>query len=220
VIVVARRGRSSGGARRKYSQSSVKARIEALFLDNLGKVLTNETIREAAKDPRTGREPENWHQRLSELRTDDGYTILTNRDRRDLRPGQYLMPDAAKRVTAGKRVRPTPQTWSVVLDRAGNRCEWEEGGEPCGLREGEVDPVGGGTVRLTPDHKRPHAIDPASDPNDPDEWQALCGRHQVMKKNFWNNVTGKLNAYAIVQAAPLVEKRQIYEFLKEYFGDE
>jgi hypothetical protein len=63
-----------------YRQKSVKKRIEAFFLDNLGKVLTREQIIEAATDPDSGREPENWHQRLSELRTDDGYTILSRRN--------------------------------------------------------------------------------------------------------------------------------------------
>lgn len=50
-------------------------------------------------------------------------------------------------------------------------------------------------------------------------WQALCGRHQVVKKNYWDHTTGKLNVYAIIQAANEEEKRSIYRFLKEYFGD-
>lgn len=66
-----------GKPKRPYRQNSVKKRIEALFLDNLGKVLTREQIIEAATDPDSGLQPENWHQRLSELRTDDGYTILS-----------------------------------------------------------------------------------------------------------------------------------------------
>ena len=82
-----------------------------------------------------------------------------------------------------------------------------------------MDPVGGGTVRLQPDHKRPHAIDPDSDPEDPESWQALCGRHQVIKKNFWDNTTGDLNVYAIVQCAGIEVKRKIYKFLKSFFAD-
>jgi hypothetical protein len=54
------------------------------FLDNIGKILMREQIIEAATDPVTARQPENWHQRLSELRTDDGYTILSWRNRGDL----------------------------------------------------------------------------------------------------------------------------------------
>jgi hypothetical protein len=202
-----------------YSQKSVKARIRALFLDNIGKIVTREQILEVARDPRTGRMPENWHQRLSELRTDEGYTILSQRNRGSLRVSEYLMPTAEKRPAASKRVKIDLETWERVLCRADYRCEWREGEIVCGLREGDIDPIGGGTVRLTPDHKRPHSVDPESDPKDVDAWQALCGRHQVVKKNYWDHTTGKLNVYSIIQAAPEEEKRRVYEFLKEYFGD-
>jgi hypothetical protein len=200
-----------------YDQKSVRKRIERFFLDNLGKVVTRQQIIEAARDPATGREPENWHQRLSELRTDVGYTILSRRDRRDLGNEEYLMPDETKRDSAAQRVKPTAATWTAVLTRASRRCEWFEGGEECGLHDGDIDPVGGGTVRLTPDHKAPHSINPASDPADPDQWQALCGRHQVVKKNYWDNTTGKLNVYAVVQAAKEQEKREVLAFLLDYF---
>jgi len=120
-----------------YRQKSVKKRIEAIFLDNLGKVLTREQIIEAATDPVSGRQPENWHQRLSELRTDDGYTILSWRNRGDLKVQEYLMPHKRKRRGAGKRVRPTDATWTSVLKRTANACEWKEGGMTCGLRDGE-----------------------------------------------------------------------------------
>jgi len=206
--------------RKKYDQTTIKQRIEALFLDNIGKIVTRERIIEVAKDPRTGEEPENWHQRLSELRTDDGYTILSARDRSGLKVSEYLLLTSRKRRRAGKRVKPERKTWQKVLQRAGNACEWTEGGQRCGLREGETDPVGGGTVRLTPDHKTPHSLDPDADPNNPDPWQALCGRHQVMKKNYWDDSTGWINVYAIIQAASEKEKKGVYKFLKKYFGDE
>lgn len=201
-----------------YREKSVKRRIEALFLDNIGKVVDRELILRAARDPKTKKEPENWHQRLSELRTDDGYTILSWRNRGDLKVQEYLMPHANKRTSAKKRVKPTDETWLAILQRASYQCEWNEGGEACGLNEGAVDPVGGGRVRLTPDHKNPHSINPEVDPNNPDQWQALCGRHQVTKKNYWDSITGKMNTYAIVQFAPREEKEAIFRFLLEYFG--
>lgn len=203
-----------------YPQKSVRGRILAFFLDNLGKVALREQIQEAARDPVTGKIPENWHQRLSELRTDHGYTILTQRNRGDLKVMEYLMLNADRRPKAKGRVRPTPAAWKSVLDRADGACEWEDPGPvPCGLANGAIDPIGGGTVRLTPDHLTPHEVDPDSDPGDPGHWRALCGRHQVIKKNFWDDRTGNLNAYAIIQAASDAEKRRVYEFLKTYFGD-
>lgn len=203
-----------------YSGKSVRQRIEQFFLHNLGKVATREQIQKAARDPKTGRIPENWHQRLSELRTDAGYTILSWRNRGDLKVMEYVMPHAKMRPSASRRIRPTTPVWKTVLVRAENCCEWiDPPGVRCGLRNGAIDPVGGGTVRLSPDHLTPHDMNPNSDPGDPMHWRALCGRHQVMKKNFWDDRTGKLNLYAIVQAASANEKRLVYEFLKQYFGD-
>jgi len=207
-----------GNLKGRYKQKSVKKRIEALFLDNLGKVLTREQIIKAATDPNTSRQPENWHQRLSELRTDDGYTILSWRNRGDLNVQEYLMPHERKRRGAGKRVRPTDAAWVAVLERAAYACEWQEGSITCGLKDGETDPVGGGQVKLTPDHKNPHSLNPETDPSDPNQWQALCGRHQVTKKNYWDTTTGKMNTYAIVQFAPEPDKKRILEFLLSYFG--
>lgn len=201
-----------------YDQRSVRARLEALFLENVGLVVTREQIIAAAKDPRTGREPENWHQRLSELRTDHGYTILSSRDWKELRPEEYVLASVDRREVASKRVRPTKDCWLQVLGRANDACEWSQDGQLCGLLAGAIDPVGGGTVKLTPDHVRPHSVDPNSDPKDPDQWQALCGRHQVMKKNFWDTGTGKLNLIAILQAAGDKQKREAFEFLRRYFG--
>ena len=202
-----------------YNQKSVRARIEAFFLDNLGKVATREQIIKVAADPKTGKAPENWHQRLSELRTDKGYTILSWRNRGHLKVSEYLMPSAERRSTASKRSRPNAETWAKVLADADHRCAWNEQGVVCGLKQGDTDPVGGGVVRLTPDHKKPHALHADADPDDPAKWQPLCGRHQVMKKNYWDDETGWLNVLAIVQSASEDQKRQVFEFLKEYFQE-
>jgi hypothetical protein len=199
-------------------EPAVRDRIRNLFLANLGKVITRREIIEASRDPATGQEPENWHQRLSELRTDEGYSILTSRDTDRLKPGEYQMLTADRRAIAAKRVRPTPATWKKILERAGDKCEWNEAGQSCGLHAGATDPVGGGRVKLTADHKNPHSLDPNSDPDDPDQWQALCGRHQVTKKNYWDTATGKLNTYAIVQAANAKDKREAFLFLLDYHG--
>jgi hypothetical protein len=39
-----------------------------------------------------------------------------------------------------------------------------------------------------------------------------------MKKNYWDTLTGKVNTYAVVQAAPDAEKHQVFLLLLEYFG--
>ena len=201
-----------------YNQKSIKLRIEKLFLDNIGSIITSDQIKQVAVDPISKKEPENWHQRLSELRTDDGYTILSWRNRGWLQVEEYLMTSADKRPFANKRIKPSKETWRNVLERSNNSCEWNEAGHKCGLQEGEIDAISGGKVKLTPDHKNPHSVNPNSDPNNAEQWQALCGRHQVTKKNYWDNNTGKLNIYAIIQTASTSEKEIAFKFLLDYFG--
>jgi hypothetical protein len=213
-----RQGKAYGKVKGQYSQPTVRKRIEALFFDNIGKVVTREMIIKVATDPTTGRQPENWHQRLSELRTDSGYTILSWRDDANLAVEEYLMPTRERRPIAAKRVKPTKECWDAVLGQAKHACEWDEDGQLCGLKEGDTDPVGGGKVKLTPDHKSPHSMKPDTDPADPNQWRALCGRHQVMKKNYWDNQTGKLNITAILQAATENDKKAALDLLLKYFG--
>ena len=203
-----------------YLQRSIRMRIEAFFLDNLGKVATREQLIEVATDPRSGRVPENWHQRLSELRTDKGYTILSWRNRGELRVSEYMMPNAERRATAARRRRPSAATWQKALAAHDDRCAWDEGGTKCGLRSGDIDPVGGGTVKLTPDHRTPHSVHAETDPRDSSKWQPLCGRHQIMKKNYWDDETGWLNVVAIIQSASEEQKREVFEFLKRYFASD
>lgn len=203
----------------KKSSGSVRQRILNLFLANIGRVVTREQIQQVARDPKTKKVPENWHQRPSELRTDYGYNIQSFRDTQELKVSEYRLVSATPGPVGGKRVKISPAAWTEVRRRAGDACQWEEDGRRCGLRAEDIDPVGGGTVKLTPDHKTPHSLNPNINPDDPDEWQALCGRHQVMKKNFWDHRSGKLNVYAIVQAASDQDKRAVYDFLKSYFGD-
>ena len=133
-----------------YEQKSIRERLEAFFLDNLGKIAAREQLIEVSKDPVTGDEPENWHQRLSELRTDHGYTILSRRDRSDLKSQEYLMPHADKRESAGPRVRPTSKAWKETLEANENRCAWAEGDDACGLRDGDIDPVRRGHGQIDP----------------------------------------------------------------------
>ena len=191
-----------------YKTGSVRDRIRAVFLDNLGAVVTTEQLKAVAHGA------ENWHQRLSELRTDEGFTIETIRDRPGvLARGEYLMASKEVREQAAKRVKPTRDTWKLVLEQAAHCCEWVNDGAPCGLSNGAIDPVGGGTVRLQADHLRPHEMGSSATSTDATAWQALCGRHQVMKKNFWDCDTGKVNLVAALQAASLVEKRLALNWL-------
>lgn len=73
-----------------------------------------------------------WARRIRELRSEEGYQILTHNDRSDLKPGQYLLldpdPKPAFARTISKEVR------AIVLDRNGFTCQ------TCGAGAGEPHP--------------------------------------------------------------------------------
>lgn len=60
-----------------------KALIFDFFVKNLGKVVESRDIQEAS-----GGAVE-WARRVRELRNEEGYQILSHKDRADLKPNQY-----------------------------------------------------------------------------------------------------------------------------------
>jgi len=73
-----------------------------------------------------------WAGRVRELRTEEGYQILTNNDRANLKPGEYLL-ESKKPLPAFSRAI-SKETRSLVLDRNGFTCQM------CGAVAGEPHP--------------------------------------------------------------------------------
>ena len=121
------------------SEKGSKVRILNYFLANVGKVLESRDIQDAS-----GGAVE-WARRVRELRNEEGYQILSNKDRSDLKPGQYLL-ETVVRVPGFKR-EVSKETRAWVLERNGYTCQM------CGLAAGDPDPLNPArTVRLTLGH--------------------------------------------------------------------
>ena len=119
--------------------SGSKERILNYLLANIGRVLKSRDIREASGGA------SEWARRVRELRNEEGYQILSHKDRADLKPGQYLL-ETAIRVPAFKR-EISKETKARVLERNGHTCQM------CGVAAGDADPFNPSrTIRLTIGH--------------------------------------------------------------------
>lgn len=138
--------------------SGSKELILNYFLANIGKVLDSKQIQ------RVSGGAVEWARRVRELRNEEGYQILSHKDRSDLKPGQYLLETIA-RIPAFK-CGISKETRAQVLERNGFTCQM------CGVAAGDPDPLGGPrTVRLTIGH----ILDKSKGGDDtPQNLRAIC----------------------------------------------
>ena len=100
-----------------------RARLRTYILSNIGKILTSDHLREASGNA------SEWARRVRELRTEEGFQILTHNDRADLTPGQYLLLDPKPAPAFERGI--SKETRALVLDRNGFICQM------CGAVAGE-----------------------------------------------------------------------------------
>ena len=103
-----------------------RAKLRAHILSNIGRVMESDELRRASGNT------SEWARRVRELRTEEGYQILTHNDRHDLRPGQYLIVDPAPQPAFARGI--SKETRAFVLDRNGFTCQM------CGAVAGEPHP--------------------------------------------------------------------------------
>lgn len=135
-----------------------KQKILDFLMANVGKTVSSKEIQEAS-----GWAAE-WGRRVRELRDEQGYQILSHKDRADLKPGQYIMVSEKRRPAFARGI--SKETRAVVLDRNGFTCQ------SCGLAAGDKDPFNDGrTIRLT----MGHIIDKSKGGSDtPANLKAIC----------------------------------------------
>ncbi|MCR4319656.1 MAG: HNH endonuclease [Candidatus Brocadiaceae bacterium] len=171
------------------------------FLTNIGKVLESKEIQTAS-----GGAVE-WARRVRELRNEEGYQILSNKDRANLKPGQYLL-ETTVRVPAFKRgISKETRAW--VLERNGYTCQM------CGVAAGDPDPLGGSrSVRLTMGHIK----DKSKGGDDtPQNLRAICTNCNEGLQN--TSVPKPDQIYLLSQArrATIDDQRVLLEWLLQKF---
>jgi hypothetical protein len=184
-------------ARRKSS----KQLILEYFLANLGKILESRDIQAAS-----GGAVE-WARRVRELRNEEGYQILSHKDRADLKPNQYLL-ETTKRTPAFKR-NISKETRAWVLERNGYTCQM------CGVAAGDPDPLGGDrTVRLT----MGHIVDKSKGGEDsPQNLRAICTNCNEGLQNTSLPKPDQVHLLAQVRRATIDNQKVLLKWLLQKF---
>ena len=103
-----------------------RGRLRAHFLANLGRVMKSEELRQVAGGI------SEWARRVRELRTEEGFLILTHNDRAGFKPGEYLLENPMPAPAFERNI--SKETRAYVLDRNGFTCQM------CGAVAGEPHP--------------------------------------------------------------------------------
>ena len=139
-------------------KKGAKVKLLEHFLSNIGRIMVSAELREIS-----GNQSE-WARRVRELRSEQGYQILTHNDRSELKPGQYLLENAKPQPAFERAI--SKETRAYVLDRNGFTCQM------CGAVAGEPHPYD--PARKTRLHIG-HIIDKSQGGDDePSNLRALC----------------------------------------------
>lgn len=180
---------------------SSKQLILDYFLANRGKILESRDIQAAS-----GGAVE-WARRVRELRNEEGYQILSHKDRADLKPNQYLL-ETTKRTPAFKR-NISKETRAWVLERNGYTCQM------CGVAAGDPDPLGSDrTVRLT----MGHIIDKSKGGDDtPQNLRAICTNCNEGLQNTSLPKPDQIHLLAQVRRATIDDQKALLKWLLQKF---
>lgn len=107
-------------------KGGARALLRAHFLKNLGRVMESGELRDVAGGI------SEWARRVRELRTEEGFLILTHNDRSELKPGEYLLENPKPQPAFERAI--SKETRAYVLDRNGFTCQM------CGAVAGEPHP--------------------------------------------------------------------------------
>jgi hypothetical protein len=182
--------------------SGSRARILAFLLANVGKVVTSTEIRKASGDA------SEWARRLRELRDEFGFQVLSHKDRRELKPGQYIL-ETDVRLPALPRLI-SKETRAFVLERNGYTCQM------CGLGAGDPDPFHPSLkVRLV----LGHIIDKSKNgPDTPGNLRAVCTNCNEGLQNTAPPKPDRIELMKQVRRATVDDQLHLLEWLEQKYA--
>src|SRR3989344_4026808 len=185
------------------SKNGSKHKILEFLLKNIGRKIKAKEIQKAS-----GWVAE-WARRLRELRDEEGYQILSHKDRAFLKPGEYLL-ETDKRIPAFTRDI-SKETRAIVLERNGFTCQ------SCGLAAGDHDPLHSGrTVRLT----MGHIIDKSKGGGDtPANLKAICTNCNEGLQNASFPKPDTIQLLAQIRRGTIESQLAILNWLNKKYGN-
>jgi hypothetical protein len=182
-------------------KSGSKQLILEFFLKNIGKIVTSREIQAAS-----GGAVE-WARRVRELRNEEGYQILSHKDRSDLKPNQYLL-ETTVRLPAFKRgISKETRAW--VLERNGYTCQM------CGAAASDPDPFNEArTIRLT----MGHIVDKTKGGLDiPTNLRAVCTNCNEGLQNTALPKPDQIHLLAQIRRATIQDQQAVLKWLLQKF---
>ena len=188
-------------------KASAKERIRRFLRKKIGKVVTSKQLQEAA-----GRGVTEWARRVRELRSDEGWPILTHNDDAKLKPGEYLLTSDPPEPGAYRFDRPiSARLRAQVLERNGYTCRM------CGAGAGEPDTLRPGrAVRLHVGHitDRSHGGH-----DELGNLRALCSTCNEGAKNLVQEPPSWSWLLAHLRRAREDDQKEALKWLKRKFGE-
>jgi hypothetical protein len=186
---------------KKKEPSGSRSRILAFLLANVGRVVGKDEIRHASGNA------SEWARRLRELRDEFGYQILSHKDRRELKPGQYLL-ETDVRIPAFPRSI-SKESRAFVLERNGYTCQM------CGLAASDPDPFHPGLkVRLT----MGHIIDKSKGGTDtPENLRAVCTNCNEGLQNTAPPKPDRIELLKQVRRATIEDQLHLLDWLEKKY---
>jgi len=178
-----------------------RAKLREHFLANLGRKMDAKELREVSGNI------SEWARRIRELRTEEGYQILTHNDLSALKPGEYIL-NSPKPLPAFERAI-SKETRAFVLDRDGFTCQ------QCGAVAGEIHPYDATRkTRL----QIGHVIDKSQGGTDePSNLRALCSVCNEGSANLTLDRPSLHKLLVQVRRATSADQRELLGWLKTKF---
>jgi 5-methylcytosine-specific restriction endonuclease McrA len=180
---------------------SSKLLILEHLLANIGRIVESKELQEIS-----GWAAE-WGRRVRELRDEQGYQILSHKDRADLKPGQYLLETPKRRPAFQRGI--SKETRAYVFERNGYTCQM------CGVAAGDADPFHEArTIRLT----LGHIVDKSKGGEDtPSNLRAVCTNCNEGLQNAAPQKPDRIHLLAQIRRATIEDQQAVFAWLTEKF---